>query len=601
MIKPIERNSAHLLVFLVGLAYSAINIIQPKLFRLKDHALTNALFLPCNYAVMILLLLALLYRTKQKQLGEYHKIHGVLLISGMIYLLLARLGSHPVLSQIGSLVHQYVFLYFLGGLVQSLRFLPGVALLAREVGPNAHGGFKVGYLALNVAIYSTHTYSMDFFRSQLSLPIADYGYIGSMSIFYLANIFFSAAADRYKITKKMTIILALLSTVVYSGFFLLRDMQCRNVLIICMVYSLYVILLSPVFPLYDALILAQLDKEHQATTPELKKEIFSRIRMWASIGHAFSGVIISHIHKTFRAVEAVDSRSEEESNSSLFSVLMGVLISSIILFVLITTKYVDEKDSTKVTGAKPSTTSETSLNESSSKKETDGEDKEEIGVVSSSSGKSNSRELLLNPDFLFLLFVITSIGVTRGVSSYYLVTYMTVYFKKKFSSITAIFCIRTFSEMIIMYSSKPLLKHFGYHWLLYFSLIAVAVREFNYAIMPQGQYTVVYAAVNEVLKGISASCLIVSAVNIANAYGGKHNKGLAQACYSGCYNGMSILISSLVGMVAVRVFKDFRSLFFVSSLIGFSCSILVIIKYQIIDKRIRKKHLSSVRRAAATS
>ncbi|KAI5170793.1 hypothetical protein NEFER03_0252 [Nematocida sp. LUAm3] len=557
MAKLQEKNLPHIGIFGVGVGYAALIALQKNLDIKGKSKGVDLLLDPRNYALVMLVLLFFLFKTKKDKLLLYHKVQGTVLVSALIYMILSCIGANDLLKRSGKLAQHYSLLYFTVGLLLSLRFLPGIGRIANEIGPNSYCDFKAGYLALNIAIYSTHTFSSYFFNRELSLPICNYGYIGISSVFYIVNTLITPIADRYGATKKMAILFSFLSTAVYSTFFILKIFSTFNIWITWSVFSIYITLLSPVFPLFDVLIMGEIERKHSNLSYPEMKQIFSRVRMWASIGHAIAGMSITYIYK----VLDVSTGKDVENSSMQFSILIGLLIVTTSIFMGITYLFVGEK----------------TIN--SGEKETEGKVTE----------KSNVRELLYNVDFLFLLFVVTIVGVTRGISSYYLVTYMSIYFGLKLSNISYIMCIRTISEMLIFYYSKYLLKVFGYNWLLYFALVAATFREFNYANMPNNSYTLVLATLNEMLKGISASCLVFSAVNIADKLSGKKNKALAQACYSACYNGISIMVSSLMGMAAIYQFADFRSLFFTSSMIGFTCSIVVIIKYQVVDPYKKRK------------
>lgn len=563
----------HKLLFPLGALYSLSMALKSKL-ELNNNAVLRYWFLPCNYSVISLMLLGSIFASRNKPLSKYHKIHGCIFIFCCVYMMISRLFDDLsiFLSRISIFAQHYTFMYFLCGSIFAWEHLPFISILSKELSPNTHWDFKLGYLLLNISIYCTHTYSLHFFNSQLELPVSDYGYFGCMSIFYVANTVIGPFAERHKATKKATLLLSFVSASLYSLFIVIRLFKNTfgGLFTICSLFSLYVIVLSPIFPLYDVLVLNHLAKKYKELELCERKEIFTRIRMWASIGHAISGVVITYIHKT---LDTTGSSAKEET-SLLFFILISVVIVCTSIFISIVHTSLEEKTDVTETLYK-------------SKKTEKVLDSKEV-----SAGKSKEQNLLKNGNFLFLLFVITSVGVTRAVSSHYLVTYLSVYFGLKFSKVTSILCIRTFSEMCILYYSKHLLKYFGYYWLLFFSLLAATLREFNYAHLPTSN-TIIFATLNEVFKGISSSCLIFSAVNIVDELADKNNKATAQTFYSGFYNGVAILLSSLISLGIIRYFKDLRSLFHVSSTIGFICCSIVVIKYGIIDKKLQfRKQIS---------
>lgn len=569
-----DTNLVHMVLFPVGAAYSFGMAYRDRLTFL-DERLSNLVFSICNYSFAMILLFSVIFGTNRNTLTRQHKIFGSLFISACSYLFLYRLSDLEIFHKLSIFTQHYILGYFLVGSIFVWDRLPLVSIFAKELSPNSHWDFKMGYLALNIFIYSTHTYSLHFFNSQLELAISDYGYFGCLSFFYIANTIIGPYAERNKSTKKATIFLSILSTLIYSIFVVIRMYKERlgNLFTICTVFSAYVIVLSPIFPLYDVLVLHHLSKEYKEMALAERKEIFTRIRLWASIGHAISGLVISYVYKVLDTT----GKSVKEDSSLQFFVLIGVVLACTVIFVGIVYFSLEEKTDISTMSFKrkmPKVEKEKSEKEHS-----------ELTALGELAEERPPQNLLKDGNFLFLIFVITAIGATRGISSHYLVTYLSVYFGVEFSKVTSILCIRTISEMGILYYSKHLLKYFGYYWLLFFSLLSATLRDFNYAFLSKSN-PIIFATANEVFKGISSSCLIFSAVNIVDELAENNNKALAQTFYSGFYNGISILVSSVLSLLIIRYFKDFRALFHVSSTIGFICCCIVILKYGFIDKKL---------------
>jgi len=553
-----EKNIAHIPIFATGLAYSALLSMNAGKFD-QIGAWYRTIFSPPGFGFFSSVLGCLLLLTKKHKLEKMHLVTGALYALSSLSLILSGLIESKSLFVSGAttLLQHYVLLYYICALILSLDFLPVFSVIAREISPNTHMDLKIGYFALNIAVYSTHSFSMYFFHKHLKLSVYDSGYIGCLSVFYLFNMIAAPVIDRYKITKIAAIFMMCSSTAIYSVFLLVKSSNASSA-IIGGIYGLYLIFLSPVYSLYDVLVLSTVSEKHAKKTAEERKEVFSRIRMWASIGHSLAGFVISYVSHLFNDRTKEWKKVIEESG---FTMLICVLIVSSAVFVCITYLSVEEIKEPK--------------------EEISGSNENEKNRPAANSSP------LLNPNFFFFLFVITSIGVTRGISSGYLVNYMSLYFNLEFNKLSSIMCIRTLSEMVILYYSKHLLKYFGYYWLLFFSLAAATIREFNYAYMPQS-HVIIWSVCNEMFKGISSACIVFSAINIADALSGKKNKALAQACYSGCYNGLSILLSSLLGLASLHAFKDFRALFLSSSLCGLICCIIVVVKYGMVDGHLGK-------------
>lgn len=570
-----DTNLAHMIMFPVGAFYSVGMAQKDKLALLLDERITQVVFSVCNYAFAMILLFSVIFSVNRNPLRRVHAVYGSIFIIACSYLFIYRLSERLIIHKLASVAQHYILGYFTVGSIFMWERLPLVSIFAKELAPDSHWDFKIGYLALNIFIYSTHTYSLHFFNNQLELAISDYGYFGCLSFFYIANTIIGPYAERNKATKKATIWMSIISTIIYCLFAVIRIYKetLGTLLIICGVFSVYVIVLSPIFPLYDVLVLHHLSKEYKELDLAERKEIFTRIRLWASIGHAISGMVISYIYKTLDT----SGRSFKEDSSLQFFVLIGVVVICTCVFVGVVYSSLEEK---------------TDITTMQFKKKPAQIDRKEKDAPVKEGEQKKPQNLLKNGNFLFLVFVITAIGSTRGISSHYLVTYLSVYFGVEFSKVTSILCIRTISEMGILYYSKYLLKYFGYYWLLLFSLLSATLRDFNYAFLSK-THPIICATANEVFKGISSSCLIFSAVNIVDELAENHNKALAQTFYSGFYNGISILLSSVLSLVIIRYFKDFRSLFHMSSTIGFICCCIVVVKYGFIDNKLHFRRKSA--------
>ncbi|KAI5181935.1 hypothetical protein NEOKW01_2085 [Nematocida sp. AWRm80] len=549
-----QKNIAHMVIFSIGIIVNLINLVSDRYSIIQKYPFFTHLLHRCVYGIIMGVLLVSLLITRQNHLNKYAIMHGCMQACAIVGIFLTKMDNHLIFERIAKMLMHYIMVYHIYGMILSFRWVPIISKIAQELSFGTHWDLKLGYLALNISIYATHTYSTHFFNKQLKLPVANYGYLGSMSMFYICCMFIGPIADRNMMTKKIAILFSIVSTIVYTTFLMIKNTDYgNNLFVICSLFSLYIIILSPVFPLYDVLVLSYLAKEYKEKATEERKEIFSRIRMWASIGHAVSGLVVTYFYNIFNMSKSLTIK---DNSSTQFMVLVMIVILMTCIFVGLTTFSLEEK--TDIT-------------------------KKKEEVIEKKEGSSS---LLLNKEFLFLLFVVTAVGATRGTSSYYLVSYTNKCLGLDFSKISSVMCIRTFSEMLILYYSKPLLKYFGYHWLLLFSLAAATIREFIYGHLTQSVYIPYIAIGVEMLKGISASCLIFSAVNIADMLAGPPNKALAQTCYSACYNGISLLISSLIGIGALRIFKDFRSLFMTSSILGFTCCIIVILKYGLINRQL---------------
>ncbi|KAH9387327.1 uncharacterized protein NEMAJ01_2241 [Nematocida major] len=558
------KKMARMGLFPIGAIYS-IRKAFLKDAKSIDNKLIQSLFLPCNYAFGSLLLFGAIALSMPRPWSFLQKMHGSLFALSSLWIMLSRATKSILAPRIAVFAQHYMSGYFLCGSVFSWENLPLLSLISKEISPNTHWDFKLGYLVLNIAIYS-QTYALFLFNRQLNFPISDFGYFGCMSFFYVAGTFIGRSVEKKQWTKKATISFALMAAAVYSTFFFLRvyTSAYNSVPLICLIFSIYTVCISPVFPFYDVLVMHHLRKEYREMEKYERKEIFTRIRMWASIGHAIAGIAILYIYTVLNGKK--ESEEERAGSALFFFVLIGVMAVGLGVFVAIVHFSLQEK-------TEPQESSQKTLQKKAG---------------SAEKSVKPQQNLLKNGDFLFLLFVIVSIGTTRGISSNYLVTYLAMEFNLHFSKVTYVMCIRTISEMAILYYSKHLLKYLGYHWLLLGSLLAATLRDFNYAFLPR-TYTIVFATLGEVLKGVSSSCIVFSAVNIMDEIADANNKAQAQTMYSACYNGVSILLSSLLSLAIIRYFSDLRALFHASSSIGLLCCCVIIVKYGLIQGKLTLK------------
>ncbi len=181
------------------------------------------------------------------------------------------------------------------------------------VKPGTH--LDAAYLFLNFALYSVHSYSTHFINKRWNLSIADYGYVNSMGIFYMMNIPFGILADRYKKTRAILITNMAVSTLIYLLFLLPERIVLFGKWQAVIIFTAYIMAISPVFPLIDTLVLNYLRESYPSFSEEMRKEQFSRIRLWASFGHAAIGSLISYVSNNFQDKSAM---SEDDLCTSSF-------------------------------------------------------------------------------------------------------------------------------------------------------------------------------------------------------------------------------------------------------------------------------------------
>lgn len=433
---------------------------------------------------------------------------------------------------------------------------------------------KLIYFTLNMALYSSLTFTSAYFFERWGLPIYQFGALSSLSVIELIGaMWWGGLADR--IGHHREILLA--CTWMYCGCFcllpmaewLLPDEDAAGIKL-----TLSTILLggtyfcmSSFFPLVDNCVLRHL-KHCQKTMPEASDShvSFGKQRLWGTIGHAAISLISAQFISWFG-----------------WPGMFGVMIFTCVTFSLIIYTI-------------PKATIEEGV--------TVDEDSNDPSVLIQTTSEipqslESNWNFLLKFDFILFLFVVFLSGYMRSILSIFLPYHLLIDLHQTplFVGLTAVF--RISAEILIFAYGQATIKEdesgglgtrAGEVKLVLLGLAAGVLRVAGYGLLSWIErrsgfplWLVVFLL--ESLKGISVACLISGAVRLAHDLVPQNASTRAQALVSGTYSGLSTGLAGLIGggvtfMLPSRDLTTMFRLTAVSGIVGLlmSLRLLKIIK-----------------------
>lgn len=428
---------------------------------------------------------------------------------------------------------------------------------------------KLIYLFLNMAVYSTHTFTAMYFYEEWKLEIYQFGAVSSLSaVQFLGALFWGNVADRTG--RHKTILVG--SVIVYALIFGLlnlpvfrdpSDMLKRIIYTSCL-YGLTCFFVANFFPLVDAQVFALLSRH-----PNFTKEMFGRQRLWGTIGHGLVTLMTASLIERFRYA------------GMFFSMFLscGLFLVTVLLGIPSDVKV--EKGLKKHHG------------HSSSSSENNGKEGSAAAATAviqmpatNAPPKRPWLSLLMNGHFVFFLLVILMAGYVRAVMSYFLGFYMQKDMGRKPVLIAIAYLFRMGSEIAIFFFNKPLLNLFGVYWLLIIAQVAGILRVLGYAFLPpEGNWFYLSFAI-ELLKGTSTGCLVSAGVRVANDIAPPGCGNTAQAYFSGVYSGLAAALGGALGGLIIYLMPNHSvaGMFRVTFVISSACLVLQVLKYSLIDR-----------------
>ena len=449
---------------------------------------------------------------------------------------------------------------------------------------------KLLYFGLNVVIYSTHSFLLQYVRDTWFLSKSEYSLTNAVQFTNIAgSFFFARLADR---TGKYRLVVSgcVAAYCVCMCLLLFPCMRPDNfgsiplpfvpennenindplkffrigyylaINAVCFFFT------AGTFPLLDSMVMSKL-----SSNPNLSKELFGRQRLWGTIGHCIIGVVVHFIY--------------EKAGHNL-KVMFYTLIVTSILFII--TVFFGIPGDLKVEAHSHGHHGHAGGNK-------------DAPAASPSGPRPSAFSLMTSPSFSFFLGTVFVAGFIRSIITTYQSPFITeeLYYKK--SVVSGSIFVRVFPEAALYFFSKEITQWLGIYWVLIIGHSAGVIRMFGYTMVPVGTASTdevrqkvtkdftptsfalyaIYAL--ECLKGVNSSLVISSAARIASDMAPKGLASTAQGLVAGTWQGLSMTIASLAGWFLVE-YMHISGTFRICSAAGAICIVLIIIKFAMIDR-----------------
>ncbi len=420
---------------------------------------------------------------------------------------------------------------------------------------------KFLYFALNLAVYSTHTFTAQYFFEEWDLVLWQFGLVAALSGFnFFGALCWSWIADKTGRHKLILITCCL----AYAGFFTMLNWkpfgenQANASLaytVVC--YGLSNFCVSALFPLLDNQVFNML-----ASTKNFSKERFGRVRLWGTVGHAAITIV--------NAIGMDSLKHTEAEYDVMFLNLCGTSILCATLTYFCIPGGIFSRS--RITHKPPA-------KHGSHGKAADHKQAEAETI------KNPRLKLLKNPHFLFFLFVVLMSGYVRSVMSYFLALFMEKDMNQSKVLIALSHLCRMSSEVAVFFYGKEMNKLFGVYWLLVIGQACGIIRIFMYSVIPvTGNWFFLSFAI-ELLKGINTAAIISAAIPIANSIAPPGAQASAQGLFSGVYSGLSAALGgTLGGGLGFAFNEDMQKMFLLTSIVATVALIMFVLKYALVDK-----------------
>lgn len=384
---------------------------------------------------------------------------------------------------------------------------------------------KLIYFTLNMALYSSLTFTSAYFFERWGLPIYQFGALSSLSIVELIGaMWWGGLADRSG--RHREILLG--CTWIYCGCFCMlpvaewilpdEDAAGLKLALSTVLLGVTYFCMSSFFPLVDSCVLREL-RRRTADSPGSSDHVsFGKQRLWGTIGHAAISVTSAQFISWFG-----------------WNGMFGVMILTCVAFsVIIYT--IPDIQAIEISSIEPTDESE--------------------GQV-----RNSTWNFIFKFDFLLFLFVVLLSGYMRSILSIFLPYHLLIDLKQTpmFVGMTAVF--RISAEILIFAYTSGKISHestgglgtrAGEVRLVLLGLGAGVLRVAGYSVLEwledvSGLPLWLVVFLLESLKGISVACLISGAVRLAHDLVPESASTRAQALVSGTYSGLSTGLAGIIG------------------------------------------------------
>lgn len=469
---------------------------------------------------------------------------------------------------------------------------------------------KLIYIFVSAVYYGFYLFRGKFITTYLGLSKQQYGDIAAvMAIVSFAFMTvwgtFADALGRHRL------VLAFLCMALVGSFELnLLTSQVQSVsarfYLTAVVFSVYSVFASGILPLTDYLTLRLL-----SSRPGFSRDMYGRQRLWGTISYGCTSYLVGLCNEKLGITSlyyllpilcaicvlslfAVAPPDSPKPLSELFALLRSSSASKV--------EKAPSSPSGDAAAEKPVMSGDSGSRTNllaDDKKEQPGTESVAIaspaasGAAQPAGGKERASpllQLLKNPNYMFMLFVVFMTGCSRSVMT----TFLSLYWQDDMkipdsrTGTAANFGIAT--EVVIFFFGPPMIRIFGTYWLLIFAQGASVVRCWAYYVLPKdpSNYWIVYLI--ELLKGVAFGCTQLSGVKLASEAAPEGLEATAQALYTAIYSQLPAVLTAIAGG---RIYHRYGGthLFLTTAIISSAALLLFTAKY-ILDGSIRIPGLS---------
>lgn len=408
---------------------------------------------------------------------------------------------------------------------------------------------KLLYLTLNLAVYSTHTFTAMYFYDQWKLEIWHYGFIATLSaIHFVTAPIWGRLADR---TGRHRWIL-LLGVMGYAGSFGLLQIKgvggsgVGRIIWSGWLYGMSFVFNSALFPLVDEQMLKLLKARGGGDV----KELFGKQRLFGSLGHGLATLLTGIGIDRFGYI----------------AMFLNLFVSSFVFCLLV---IVLIPNNTKLNFNK-----EPDKSVKGEKVEMKGEEEK----------SSTALALLSSVAFILFLLMVFCSGYVRAVLSLYLPFYLQRDYNRSATLVAIAKLCQVASEVVLFALGKYLYRLLSPPSLVLLAQVCGITRALSYAFLPpRGSWF--YAAFGiELLKGASTALAVSGGVIMAEELALKAGKGLetmSQGLFSGVYSGLSAAAGGAIGGLILMLLPthSIAMLFLITAIAASATTVLFALKY----------------------
>ncbi|PJF19765.1 Major facilitator superfamily permease [Paramicrosporidium saccamoebae] len=365
---------------------------------------------------------------------------------------------------------------------------------------------KLIYFAVSTAYYALYLFRAKFIKDYLRLDDTTYGDIsGVMAIVGFAGAtLWSWIGDNSGRHRLVLMIICLGMSLSAEFLYFIAPVQdeLTRTVLTAVVFGLYAIFVGGMMPLADYLVLKILSNR-----PGFSRDLYSRQCLFGTAAYGVTSYLVGLLVKAFKLPIVFFVLPA----SSLFAV--GILFLCA------------PADQPKSWGMTPQPTT-----------------KEPEAAVTQHPLKT----LLLNANFVFMLFVVFLTGSARAVMTTFLAKYWDETMRLTETQVGTAANFGIFLEIAIFAVGPLCIRLFGVYWMLLMAQLAMVLRAWAYVGM--SNTTSVYFVYSvELLKGVGFGFTQVSGTKVAMESAPDELKATAQALYSAFYSQLPLVLTAFAG------------------------------------------------------